>query len=61
MPAIEGVIFDLDGTLIDYEGASNTALKRPIERAGYGDNFTWAIHGSIVGTKPEDWSKKVLE
>ena len=25
---VEGIIFDLDGTLIDYEGASHEALER---------------------------------
>ena len=55
---IEGIIFDLDGTLIDYEGASHTALSRPLERRGKA--LTWEIHAAIVGTKPEDWSVNVL-
>ena len=58
-PAVEGIIFDLDGTLIDYEGASHTALARPLERRGF--EFSWEVHGTIVGTKPEDWSKNILE
>ena len=56
--SIEGIIFDLDGTLIDYEGASHIALARPLEKRGY--SFSWAVHASIVGTKPEDWSQNVL-
>jgi len=55
---IQGVIFDLDGTLIDYEGASHVALSRPLERRG--KEFTWELHARIVGTKPEDWSRSVL-
>ena len=55
---IEGVIFDLDGTLIDYEGASHTALSRPLERRG--KSFSWELHATIVGTKPEDWSRNII-
>ena len=55
---IEGIIFDLDGTLIDYEGASNVALARPLQRRG--KDFTWELHATIVGTKPEDWSRNIL-
>ena len=55
---IEGIIFDLDGTLIDYEGASHVALRRPLECRGY--PFTWELHGTIVGTKPEHWSTAIL-
>ena len=30
----QGFVFDLDGTLIDYEGASHTALSRPLAARG---------------------------
>ena len=56
---IEGIIFDLDGTLIDYEGASNVALAQPLLRRG--KQFSWELHAQIVGTKPEDWSRKIVE
>jgi beta-phosphoglucomutase-like phosphatase (HAD superfamily) len=56
---IEGIVFDLDGTLIDYEGASHIALAMPLQRRGY--SFSWELHASIVGTKPEDWSRNILE
>lgn len=55
---IEGIIFDLDGTLIDYEGASHEALHRPLARRGKA--LSWELHAQIVGTKPEDWSRNVL-
>ena len=57
-PLVEGIIFDLDGTLIDYEGASHTALSRPLERRG--KSFSWELHATIVGTKPEDWSENII-
>ena len=57
-PLVEGIIFDLDGTLIDYEGASHIALARPLERRGFA--FSWETHARIVGTKPEDWSRVIL-
>ena len=56
---IEGIIFDLDGTLIDYEGASNAALAVPLTKRG--KQFSWELHAQIVGTKPEDWSRKIVE
>ena len=56
---IEGLIFDLDGTLIDYEGASHVALAQPIEARGR--SFSWEMHAQIVGTKPEDWSARIVE
>jgi len=56
---IEGIIFDLDGTLIDYEGASHVALAAPLRR--HGKAFPWALHAKIVGTKPEDWSRIIVE
>lgn len=56
---IEGIIFDLDGTLIDYEGASHVALHRPLVWRGH--SLSWALHAQIVGTKPEDWSRTIME
>ena len=58
MVETEGIIFDLDGTLIDYEGASHIALAQPLERRGR--DLPWELHAQIVGTKPEDWSRNVL-
>ena len=58
VPYIEGIIFDLDGTLIDYEGASHVALARPLQRRGH--TLPWELHAQIVGTKPEDWSHRIL-
>lgn len=57
---VEGIIFDLDGTLIDYEGASHKALERPLLDRGI-KSFSWELHSKIVGMKAEDWSRIVVE
>ncbi|CAE7195519.1 GPP1 [Symbiodinium sp. CCMP2592] len=56
---VQAVIFDLDGTLIDYEGASHEALEAPLLRRDKA--LSWDLHGKIVGTKTEDWSRKILQ
>lgn len=56
--SVEGIIFDVDGTLIDYEGASHTALRRPVERRGR--PYSWQLHAKIIGTIPDDWSRIIL-
>ncbi|CAE7471935.1 GPP1 [Symbiodinium natans] len=56
---VQAIIFDLDGTLIDYEGASHEALEAPLQRRG--KTLSWDLHGKIVGTKTEDWSRKILQ
>ena len=57
-PKVEGFIFDLDGTLIDYEGASHEALSRPL--AARGCTLSWTQHAALVGRKNEDWSAMVV-
>lgn len=57
-PEIKAIIFDLDGTLIDYEGASHIALEKPLEK--FGITLSWELHAKIVGTKPDDWSRIIL-
>jgi len=52
-------IFDLDGTLLDYELESHEAIKSVCEKYG-GDKFTVELHASIIGTKNEFWSRKIL-
>ena len=56
--SVQGVIFDLDGTLIDYEGASHEALSDPLVKRG--KTLSWELHSTIVGTKYEDWSKNII-
>ena len=56
---IEGIVFDLDGTLIDYEGASHEALSLACKK--YGATFTWDLHAKIVGMQPESWAKIIID
>ena len=57
--AVQGIIFDLDGTLIDFEGISHRALAAPLKKRGCA--FSWELHARIVGTKTEDWSRTIVE
>lgn len=57
--SVDAVIFDLDGTLLDYEGLSHELLAAPLAKRGYA--LTWEAHASIVGTRPEHWSRALLE
>jgi HAD superfamily hydrolase (TIGR01509 family) len=59
MLSFDKAIFDLDGTLLDYEQESHEAIKSVCEKYG-GKNFTLAIHASIIGTKNEFWSRKLV-
>lgn len=51
-------IFDLDGTLLDFEGASLNAFRSVL--APYDRVFTKELHSAIIGTKDADWSVKVV-
>jgi HAD superfamily hydrolase (TIGR01509 family) len=54
----KGAIFDLDGTLLDFEGISHQALKTVIASAG--GEFTNSHHSSILGTPAPFWSRKLI-
>mmetsp|Transcript_18812 Transcript_18812/g.28291 ORF Transcript_18812/g.28291 Transcript_18812/m.28291 type:complete len:238 (+) Transcript_18812:78-791(+) len=55
-------IFDLDGTLLDFEGASHIGLARGLKGAGLPEEaMAWELHGSIIGMTSKAWSKKLLE
>jgi HAD superfamily hydrolase (TIGR01509 family) len=61
-----GVLFDLDGTLLDFEGCAHLALNRalgPAVRAKLGDEepVTWELHAQIVGQKGTLWSRTLLQ
>ena len=54
-----GFIFDLDGTLLDFEGASHVALNAPLLRFA-NKHVDWRLHASISGTPAATWSKEIL-
>jgi HAD superfamily hydrolase (TIGR01509 family) len=51
-------IFDLDGTLLDYEGASQKAMQLALDP--FNKKFTKELHAAIIGTKDADWSVMVI-
>ena len=53
-----GFIFDLDGTLLDFEMASHEALNIPLKR--FGKDVTWELHASIIGKPHTAWSVEIL-
>jgi pseudouridine-5'-monophosphatase len=61
-------IFDLDGTLLDYEGCSHEAINHPelisivesITGVKNSEPVDWNLHAAIVGTRTEDWTTHVL-
>lgn len=54
----KGAIFDLDGTLLDFEGVSGQALRTVVASAG--KEFTKELHSSILGTPATYWSEKLV-
>ena len=56
---IQAVIFDLDGTLIDYEGVSHDALNQIV--APHGKEVDWQLHSRIVGRKMHDVASIILD
>lgn len=61
---MEGVIFDLDGTLIDYEILSHDALNHPLKSLSSDLECDWNLHASIVGRRSrgkDGWSEIILK
>jgi HAD superfamily hydrolase (TIGR01509 family) len=53
------VIFDLDGTLLDYEHESFRAIKILCFQYGQKE-YTLEMHASLIGTKNAFWSDKLV-
>ena len=62
-PAIKGIIFDLDGTLLDTEKLADEAIISALNVHPFceGGRLPWEIKGEIIGLKGSDWSTKVVE
>jgi pseudouridine-5'-monophosphatase len=54
-----GFIFDLDGTLLDFEGASHLALNAPLQK--FNKTVDWKLHASICGKPAQAWSREILQ
>ncbi|GAB5360857.1 hypothetical protein AAMO2058_000663300 [Amorphochlora amoebiformis] len=56
---VQAVIFDLDGTLIDYEEASRTAMCDVLKP--YGKTVEWSLHSRVLGRKMHDVATIILD
>eukprot|EP01066_Platyproteum_vivax_P012337 Platyproteum_vivax@DN5605_c0_g1_i2.p1 len=55
----KGALFDLDGTMIDYEGPSHQALNAPLKKLNKA--VDWDLHSKILGTPPTYWAPFILK
>eukprot|EP00903_Cladosiphon_okamuranus_P018820 g17311.t1 len=55
---IRGVIFDLDGTLLDTEELSSQSLQQSVRK--FGKEFTWEVKQKILGLRMESWAPIVI-
>ena len=58
---IRAVIFDLDGTLLDTETLSSTAIQRVLDSVGCENEFTWDLRRKLFGLRGPDWSAMVVD
>ena len=66
LESAHGALFDLDGTLLDFEGAAHACLNSALTPAvlnwlGRDEPVTWALHAQIVGQKGTLWSRTILD
>ncbi|CAM9497416.1 unnamed protein product [Ectocarpus sp. 13 AM-2016] len=55
---IRGVVFDLDGTLLDTEELSSQSLQQSVGK--FGKQFTWEVKQKILGLRKESWAPIVI-
>ena len=58
---IRAVIFDLDGTLLDTETLSSSAIQRVLDSVGCEKEFTWELRRKLFGLRGPDWSAMVVD
>lgn len=51
---VKGVIFDLDGTLLDTENISTEALDAVLQKFGPEYKVTWEVKEMIIGMRDLD-------
>jgi phosphoglycolate phosphatase-like HAD superfamily hydrolase len=60
MPRFSAVLFDLDGTLLDTESLSSSAIDIELEKHG-AEPVDWILKKRILGLPGPAWSKIVIE
>jgi len=56
---VQAIIFDLDGTLIDYEEASRRAMCDVVGK--HGKTVDWKLHSTLLGRKMHDVGQRVVD
>lgn len=60
-PRQVAAIFDLDGTLLDFEGPGHAAMNRALASVGAGNyQISWSLHSECLGRRPREWAPMVL-
>ena len=65
LPFAKGILFDLDGTLLDFEGAAQLCLNSALTSTVHSllkttSPVSWQMHASIIGQKGTLWSETIL-
>lgn len=56
---VRGVIFDLDGTLLDTEGISQRAIHKTVEV--FGKAHSTALHKTFLGRPSQEWTQMAID
>lgn len=54
-----GVIFDLDGTLLDTEGISERAIHKTVQV--FGKAHSTALHKTFLGRPSQEWTQMAID
>mmetsp|Transcript_3126 Transcript_3126/g.4516 ORF Transcript_3126/g.4516 Transcript_3126/m.4516 type:complete len:258 (+) Transcript_3126:105-878(+) len=56
---VQAIIFDLDGTLLDYEDASRVAMNKVVNR--FDKEVDWKLHSKLLGRKMHNVAEILLK